>query len=83
MFKSALSTYLAQSSGVKSMSNVLSGTSHEAATADFKGGKNGGGSSSLKAAERIMKMSLEVGACRLREGRAGEGRSQRGIMGMV
>lgn len=65
MYKSALQTYLASSSGVSNMDKVVStatGNSQQATvaqpTAVAKAG--GGSSSSLQAAERIMKMSLRV-----------------------
>jgi len=62
MFKSALSTYLASSSGVKDLSTVVSkgGASGTAPTAAVSKAVVGGGSSSLKAAEQIMKMSMTV-----------------------
>lgn len=63
MFKSALSTYLASSSGVKDLSTVVSKGGGASGTAPNAAGSKaavGGGSSSLKAAEQIMKMSMTV-----------------------
>ena len=79
MFKSALSTYLAASSGVKSMANVFVKANVPQASQTAEKATSGGDSSSLKAAERIMKMSLEVGVCCVDVGGGLEGAGKGGV----